>query len=373
MKNIAAIILIFFGAIGLCAAETISLYTKTSYTGDPDQDSNWDYWQQDQGKEIREDAIYLGMYDGANGHPDYQPGVFIDGLVDGVYSTLSMGPTGAATNQSLGVSGTSPEEFVNNQRDTRTAALFNLKRVMDLNCNPKDINECKFKWSIDYVMPWAGSTTYLQAPTTLYVGIYLAEKQNYWRQFLDGPAEPNTPIDELQDEFDPYGAGILYVEKTIDIMVNDGPWGPGLQPLTNWIIEQYGVQFYECDFTSEFKDIIEANPEKFADMDSAFVGFTMRSSLDGEAVYLSLDATMRQNQNPIPPTLQVDVTTYVGDISADGTVNMADFAAFARCWRCTTSDDNYNAKCNLDKSGLSANVIDHSDLIIFCANWLEGA
>jgi hypothetical protein len=363
----------------LCAAETISLYTKTGGYGVADQDSNWDYWQQDQGEDIHEDAIYLGMFDGASGHPDYQPEYPIDGNVDGVYTTMSMGPQGSPTQQSLGVSGTSPVEFPNNQRDTRTAALFNLTDVMELNSNPDDINQCKFKWSIDYVMPWAGSTYYLQAPTTVYVGIYLANKQNYWWQYIDGDDEPNTPIIELQDEFDPAGAGILYVEKSIDIRVDDGPWGPGIQPLTNWYIEnaalgeKYGVQFYELDFTSELKDLVASNAVKFADPNTAFVGFTMRTSLDGEAVYLSLDATMRLDQNPIPPTLEIDVTTYIGDFNADGIVNLLDFSIFAKSWLSEKSDPEWNSKCNLDNSGMSEDVIDIADLNVFCENWLEGA
>ncbi len=352
----------------ICSAETVDLFTDTTNSGD----SNWDVWQQDQGDTIQEDAIYLGIFDGASGHSDYQPEYPIDGNVDGVYTTMAMGPGGLMINQSLGVSGTSPIEFPNDQRDTRATALFNMTKIMELNSNPADINECTFKWSIDYVMPWAGSTTYLQAPTTLYVGIFAADMQNFWRADLDGDDYPTTDINDLQNEFDPNEAGILYIEKVLDLRVDNGPWGPGPQPLTNWYIEQNGVQFYEVDFTQEVKDLIASDPEKYADPNTAFLGFTIRASLDGESVYLSMDARDRLAQNPIPPTLEIDITTYIGDFNADGIVNLLDFSIFAKSWLSEKSDPEWNSKCNLDNSGISEDVIDIADLNVFCENWLEG-
>ena len=317
IKNIILTSFVLVSLALMCNAETVELFTDTTNSGD----SNWDFWQQD----VSEKAIYHCMFDGANGHSDYQPENLIDGNVDGVYTTMSMGSGGLLINQSMGVSGTSPIEFPDDQRDTRLSALFNLTDIMQLNSNPEDINECKFKWSIDYVMPWAGSTTYLQAPTTLYVSIFAADQQNYWRSDLDGNDLTTTDIDDLQDEFDPNGYGILYVEKVVDICVDDGPWESGIQPLTNWYIEQNGVQFYELDFTQEIKDLIASDPEKYTDPNTAFIGFTIRASLDGESVYLSMDARDRLAQNPIPPTLEIDVTTYIGDFNADGVVNLIDF------------------------------------------------
>jgi hypothetical protein len=359
----------------LCFADTVKLFTSTVTP----KDTNWDFWQQDQPEDVNENAIYHCMFDGASGHSDYQPEHPIDGNVDGVYTTMSMGdPCAPITNQSIGVSGTSPIEFPNDQRDTRVSALFNLTKVMQLNSTPNDINECKFKWSIDYVMPWAGSQTYLQAPTTLYVGVFAADKQNYWRSDLDGNDLPTTDINDLQDEFDPNGASILYAEKAVDIRVDDSPWAPGEpnQPLTNWYLEQeqYGNQFYEVGFTQEVKDLIASDPDKYADPNTAFIGFTIRASLDGESVYLSMDATItRHGVEPIPPTLEIDVTTYIGDFNADGIVNFLDFGIFAKSWLSGIGDESWDFKCNLDNSGSSENIIDFADLNVFCENWLEGS
>ena len=351
----------------ICSAETVSLYTDVSTFGD----SNWDYWQQDQSERIQEDAIYLGMYDGANGHSNYQPEYPADGSVDGLYSTMSMGAGGAAIYQSLGVSGTDPEEFPYDQRDTRMACLFNLTKIMELNSNPSDINDCKFKWSIDYVMPWAGSTTYLMAPTTLYIGIYSALQQNYWRSDIDGDDFVSTDMNDLQNEFDPNE--LLYVEKEFDLCVDNGPWGVGIQPLTNWYIEQYGVQFYEVDFTEEVKELLALEPEKYSDPNTAFIGITVRCSLDGESVYLSMDAQNRLSQNPIPPTFEIELTTYTGDFNADGSVNLSDFDIFAVYWQSEINDANYNSKCNLDDDGSSQGRIDIADLRVLVENWLDAA
>lgn len=359
-------IFMLFSVVYLCNAETLNLFTDTTNLGD----SNWDFWQQDQSETVREDAIYLGMFDGASGHNDYQPEYPIDGNIDGLYTTMAMGQGGLMINQSLGVSGTNPVEFPDNQRDTRAAALFNITKAMQLNSNPAGISECKLKWSIDYVMPWAGSTTYIQAPTTLYVGIFAGDMQNFWRSDLDGDDYPTTDINDLQDEFDPNGAGILYVEKVVDLRVDNGPWGLGLQPLTNWYIEQNGVQFYELDFTEEIKDLITLSPEKYLDPNTAFIGFNIRASLDGESVYLSMDARDRLAQNPIPPTLQIDIMSYTGDFNADGKVDFKDWSMFANCWLCDITDEKYNSKCNLDDNGNSQDLIDIADLIIFLDNWL---
>ncbi len=369
IKLIITMIVASFVFTGFCNAEIVKLLTSTVSP----EDTNWDFWQQDQNEIVQEDAIYLGMFDGASGHSNSQPDYPTDGNVDGVYSTLSMGPGGAMINQSLGVSGTDPNEFPDNQRDTRVSALMNISKVIQLNSNPQDINECKFKWSIDYVMRWTGGSTYLMAPTTLYVEIFPADKQNYWRSDLDGNDLPTTDINDLQDEFDPNGAGITYAEKVVDIRVNNGPWGSGLQPLTNWYIQENGVQFYEVDVTAEVADLIAADPNKYADPNTAFIGFTIRASLDGESVYLSMDARDRLDQNPIPPTFEIDVNTYIGDFSANGIVNLKDFAIFAKSWLSEPGDNNWNAKCDLDNTGYSKDLIDCGDFQIFCVNWLDSA
>jgi hypothetical protein len=340
----------------------LNLFTSTSISGD----SNWDVWQDDQAKNIIQNAIYLGMYDGAAGHSSDNPDSLIDGCVDGVYTTMSMGQGGLAINQSLGVSGTNPDEFPDNQRDTRAAALFNVTKLMETNSNPDDIRECKFKWCIDYVMPWSGSTTYLQAPTMLYVDIYAADMQNYWNSSLDGNNLPSTDINDLQDEFDPNSAGTLLAEKVIDIRVDDGPWGSGTQPLTNWYIEQNGVQFYEIDVTKEIKELIASDPNKYKDPNTAFVGFTIRASLDGESFYLSMDACDRLEQNPIPPTLEINTVTHAGDFNSDGFIDLYDLEILMNSWLSTALDSNWNAECNLNNSGESKDFIDYSDLFEFC-------
>lgn len=361
---------LFISTISLVLCSVVSADSLSLYTGTRDSDpcslndSNWDWWQQDQGPDVLEDSIYLCMFDGASSHDDYQPEAIIDGLVDGTYSTLSMGPGGQFVHQSLGVSGTSPIEFPNNQRDTRATALVNLSKVMDINDNAGAIQKCVFRWSIDYVMPWTGTSLYLQAPTTLYISIFPAEKQNYWQHPPDDASEPNTPISDLQNEFDPNGTGILFAEKAFDLTVDDGPWGPGIQPLTNWYIEQNGVQFYEMDFSSELRQIVANNPEKFSDPCSAFVGFTIRASLDGEAVYLSMDARDRTDQLPIPPTLDIQVAKYLGNLDDDSDVELMDFALFSQQW--LQSEGLLTA--DLDVSG----TVDIIDLSLFCKNWLTG-
>lgn len=344
-------------------ADNLSLYTETRSGYEPD--SNWDWWQQPDTNEqwdpnchqdpnISEDALYFCPFDGAMGHPENQPEYPTDGNVDGTYSSLYMGPEGAAIYQSLGVSGTDPNEFPDNQRDTRMVSIFNLSKVSQVNDNAGAILNCTFKWSIDYVMNWAGGSTYLQAPTTLYVSVFPAEKQQWWHHPPDDTSEPNTSISELQDEFE----GNPDTEKIIDICVDDGPWGPGLQPLTDYYIWAIGgPQSYEIDFTKELRSIIAADPNL------EWVGLTIRPSLDGEACYLQMRAG-RYPDEAFPPTLDVKVNRYLGDLDDNDSLNFTDFALFAQQWK--KSNELLTADLNV------GGTVDSNDLSLFCENWLRG-
>ena len=53
-------------------------------------------------------------------------------------------------------------------------------------------------------------------------------------------------------------------------------------------------------------------------------------------------------------------------------VNMKDFTVFSLSWMSQIGDGDFNADCNLDDSGASADVVDVADLMIFCGNWLDG-
>lgn len=370
--NAASALVILPLFAGISFANSLSLYTEIRKK-DPNTgrswnkyDTNCDFWQQGPcypdpcfASNWVEDAIYLCAFDGASGHSDYQPDRPIDGNVDGCYSTLYMGPGGDPTYQSLGVCGTDPNEFPCNQRDTRMTTLINLSKIKAVNDKAGAILDCKFRWSIDYVMNHAGGADYLQAPTKLYVSIFGARKQEYWRYPPD-PYDPNRVIDinDLQDEFD----ADPNTEKEIDIRVDDGPWGPGLQPLTTWYIWIYGTQFYETDFTEEIRQIMDANSN------FEWIGLTIRSSLDGESVYLSMDAQQNLNGDPdyvpIPPTLDVQVSKYLGDLDDNGNVDFLDFALFAQQWRQT--DGLLIADLNVD------GLVDSADLRLFSENWLKG-
>ena len=371
VKKITSGLVVSLLLASICPADSLSLYTELRKE-DPNTghgwdryDMNWDWWQQDPcypdpcfAHNWTEDVLYLCAFDGASGHDDYQPDSPTDGNVDGCYSTMYMGTGGDPTYQSLGVSGTDPNEFPNNQRDTRMTILVNLAKIKAVNSNAGAVLNCKFRWSIDYVMNWAGGSSYLQAPTKLYVSIFPAEKQQWWRHPPDSNSEPNTPIEELQNEFD----GDPNTEKELDIRVDDGPWGPGLQPLTCWYIWIYGTQYYEMDFTEEIRQIMKVNPSL------EWVGLSIRPSLDGEAVYLSMDAQQNLKEDPdyvpIPPTLDVQVSKYLGDLDDNGGVDFADFALFALQWK--QSSGLLTADLNVD------GVVDTADLARFCQNWLKG-
>jgi hypothetical protein len=159
----------------------------------------------------------------------------------------------------------------------------------------------------------------------------------------------------LQDEFD----GDPNTEKVLDIRVDDGPWGPEPnQPLTDyyiWAID--GPQSYEMDFTEEVRNIIVADPN------CDWIGFTIRPSLDGEACYLKMKADRYPNE-AFPPTLDMQVSKYLGDLNDDGGVDFVDFALFARQWKQSSG----LLIADLDVNG----TVDFNDISLFCENWLKG-
>jgi hypothetical protein len=379
--TLVVILIIVLGLDGTAIADQLDLFTDICpYIFDnndpnlpinnPYQDSNWDWWQQPGPNEpwdpnvhhdpnVVEDAIYLCAFDGASGHDEHQLDWPTDGNVDGCYSTLYMGPGGGETGRSLGVGGTDPCEFPDNQRDTRVVALFNLSKIKQINTDAGAILNCTLQCSCEKVFDWSRQgQDDLQAPTKLYMSIFPANKQQYWCHPPDDTSHPNTPIGDLQDEFD----GDPDAEKDIDIQVDDGPWGPGLQPLTDWYIKEYGAQFYEVDFTEELRQIMDANSNL------EWIGLTIRPSLDGEVVYLSLDAQEYLSDNPvpkpIPPTLEVQVSKYLGDLNDEGGVDLVDFALFAQQW---------GKSGGLRIADLNVNgTVDLADLDLFCENWLKG-
>ena len=364
-----AVLIIVIGLGDAVRADEVSLFTDTCpYILDPDPqtnpypDTNWDWWQQEDPNVI-EEAIYLCAYDGASGHLPC-PNSPIDGNVDGCYSTLYMGSGGGDAPQSLGVSGTDPNEFPDNQRDTRVMPLFNLSKIKQVNDKAGAILNCVFRCSCDKVSDWSRQgQNDLQAPTKLYVSIFGADEQGYWCHPPDSNSEPNIPISELQDEFD----GELNTEKEIDIQVGYSPWWqepnePMLQPLTQWYIAEYGPQFYEMDFTEEIRQILDANSEL------EWIGLAIRPSLDGEVVYLKLSALeclyYQGHDKPIPPTLDVQVSKYLGDLDDDGDVDLVDFAIFAQQWE--QSSGLLIADLNVD------GTVDIADLGALAGNWLKG-
>ncbi|MFA5240462.1 MAG: hypothetical protein WC476_12250, partial [Phycisphaerae bacterium] len=229
----------------------------------------------------------------------------------------------------------------------------------------------KFKWSVDYLMDWVNPGYYQRAPTHLYVSIYPdVNATNYWRSPPDAndPDIPTiyfphlgvhiTDLNKLQHEFDPNGAGIQFAEKGIDIRVNEGPWPSitGLQPLTDWYLQEYGAQFYEIDFTDEVRQILKLNPNL------EWIGFTIRGSLDGENVLLQMHGGFLPGA--IPPTLDIQVTKYVGDVNDNNSVDFVDFALFSQDYGKTNSL--YKADLNVDRN------VDIADLDKFALNWLAG-
>lgn len=363
-RKVNLLLVIVIGLIllrGSVYGERLSLYTEIRTvdpcTGgtNPYYDTNWDYFQQDQDPNVVEDAIYLCPFDGDSGHePD--PGIVPDGNVDGCYSTMSMGSGGGPATQVLGISGC---DIGIDNRDTRLVVLFNLQRLKAVNEDAGAIQQAKFKFYIDWIVNWDRSPwdDYL-APTKLYISIYDANEQNFWKHPPDDPCEPNTSIAELQDEFD----GDPNTEKLLDIQVADGPYGQGTQPLTRWYLKNYGPQLYEVDFTEELRQILAQDPNL------GWIGFTIFPSLDGEPLLLSMDAQYNwiplSYEAAIPPTLDVNVSKFTGDLDDDGDVDFMDFAIFAGQWQQTGQ----LLSADLCVDG----IVDARDLALFCKNWLKG-
>lgn len=353
-------------------AETISLYTEIR-TYDPRDgwswpppspvDTNWDYWQAepnypDPCSVLIEDAIYHCLYDGGFGH-DLDPNLVLDGYVDGSYSTLFIQVDDHSL-QTLGLSGC---DFSNDKRDTRVAALFNLKKVLAHNPNPGAIVEAKLRFAIDWVVNWnRTSFNDYPCPTTLFVSVFPGWEQNFWLADYDGPGYPTTPLSELDALFDPAGAGIAICEKTVDLRVLNGPLGSGvLQPLTRRYLENPPrAVSYEIDFTSEVRQIAAQTSDP-----NAWVGFTIRPSLDGERVFVSLDAQYNLGGLEtvgFPPTLDVTVSTITGDLTEPNGVNMLDYRIVGQQW----GQSGY-PNGDLNASG----TVDPADIQIIAENWMQ--
>ena len=375
--NVFALLVMLIIATGLCGitiAERVELFTDICpYVFDnndpnlpidnPYQDSNWDYYQKgdpnvpQNDPNTVEDAIYHCPFDGGSGHKVGEPPPdVVDGNVDGTYTTMS-GMQGGS--QAFSATGCDIEPH--DERDDRTIALFNLSKVKEINNNAGAILQAKFRLSIDRIVDWTRNDNHLlPAPSTLYVSIYPASEQNYWCD-SPPPEYPNTDINDLQDEFD----GDASTEKDVNIMVWDGPHGSGvLQPLTDYYIDDlnYGAQFHELDFTEELRRIVSDDPNL------EWVGFTIRASMDGGVVAVSLDALeylyWKPVPKPIPPTLDVQVSEYLGDLDDDGDVDFVDFALFAQQW--CQSGESLTADLNVD------GTVDIADLGVLAGNWLKG-
>lgn len=370
--------------IGLCLlaacplfADTVPLYTEirtfnpdTGYAWDASRyDRNWDFWSSepnypDPCSVCVQDAIYHCPLDGGIGHTyNSPPGDVLDGLADYTYGTL-VTPIEDHSLQVLAVSGCIMPPY--NRRDTRAVCLFNMKKVRAVNPLTGAIVEAKLRFAIDTIVNWDRSQIDDKpCPTRLYIGIYPSWEQNYWIQSYDGPAYPDTPISELQPLFDPNQAGILLCEKELDIRVFNGPLGSGvLQPLTRrylWYTNP-GAAVYEVDFTGEARQIAAASADP-----NGWTGFTIRPSLDGDMVLVSLDGQYNWGGLPFPvgfpPTLEVKVSRTLGDLDDANGVDAKDFSIFSRQW----GDSGYPA-ADLDTQG----QVNENDLKLLAANWLQG-
>jgi len=67
-------------------------------------------------------------------------------------------------------------------------------------------------------------------------------------------------------------------------------------------------------------------------------------------------------------TIEAD-TVLLSDFDGDGQIGLCDFAAFARAWRSTPGDDNWDSK--LDIACPKDCIIDERDLECFCQCWLR--
>ncbi len=362
--------------LGVCAqGEVFSLYNEIRnydpengwFWGYPSPvDTNWDYWQAepnypDPCSVVIEDAIYHCLYDGGFGHDLNQPpGDVLDGFVDGAYSTLFVQVDDHSL-QTLGVSGCDIPPY--DKRDTRVTTIFNLKKVLAHNPNPGAIVQAKLRFSIDWVVNWdRTSFNDRPCPTTLFVSVFPGWEQNFWLADYDGPEHTTTGLSQLDALYDPVGAGIALCEKTVDLRVMDGPLGSGvLQPLTRWYLENpYQAVPYEIDFTSQVRQIAAQTTDP-----NAWVGFTIRPSLDGDRVFVSLDAQYNLGGLEtvgFPPTLDVTVSTVTGDLAEPNGVDMLDYRIVGQQW----GQSGY-PNGDLNASG----TVDSADISIMAENWMQ--
>ena len=57
------------------------------------------------------------------------------------------------------------------------------------------------------------------------------------------------------------------------------------------------------------------------------------------------------------------------DINKDTCIDFMDYSIFAKAWKATPTDENWNASCNLAPPD---DIIDAFDLKVFTDNWLTG-
>jgi hypothetical protein len=62
-----------------------------------------------------------------------------------------------------------------------------------------------------------------------------------------------------------------------------------------------------------------------------------------------------------------NLTLIPGDINPDGTVDEIDLMMFAQAWLSTSSDANWNIRCEL--ASPTNNKIDFADFAVFAGNW----
>ena len=60
----------------------------------------------------------------------------------------------------------------------------------------------------------------------------------------------------------------------------------------------------------------------------------------------------------------------MGDFDSNNKVDLLDYAVLSRAWPSSLGDSNWNPKCDIAEP---VGVIDSSDLLVFCEDWLNGA
>ena len=79
-----------------------------------------------------------------------------------------------------------------------------------------------------------------------------------------------------------------------------------------------------------------------------------------------------RNLDPVYGTgieLVTEPSLPAGDLDADGTVNLKDFAVLAAAWRARTGDDHWSAAADISRP--EDGMINENDLAALCADWLK--